>query len=106
MKLRLRNPAALGAVSGPGMSSASKNFHQLEERQFCEICFQLETDSHGVVGYADMDVNTGEGVLQHLFERGEKAEIRLESGTRELYLGDFGIWLDSENDRAIVTARW
>jgi hypothetical protein len=36
----------------------------------------------------------------------DKCDIRLESGTRELVLGDFGIYLDSPSDAALITARW
>lgn len=104
--MRLRNPASLGVAAGPGVTPAHKNFPDLEEKAFIEISFQLETDSHGVVGYADMDVKTGEGVLRHLFGQGDSFEVRLESGERLLNLGDFAIHLDSENDRAIVTAKW
>jgi len=106
MTIRLRNPAPLGVVRGPGVVPAHKNFPELEEIQFVEISFQLITDSHAIVGYADMDPATGDGTLHHLFGTGDRYDARWESGTRELVLGDFGIHLDSENDRAIVTARW
>ena len=104
--MRLRNPASFGNVAGPGLQPAHKNFPALEEKAFIEISFQLETDSHGVVGYADMDVETGQGVLHHLFGQGDRVDIRLESGDRILNLGDFAIHLDSENDKAVVTAKW
>ncbi len=103
---KLRNPAPLGCVRGPGLHPAQVNLPELEEVQFVEISFQLITDSHAVVGYADMNYLSGEGVLHHLFGLGDRYDIRLESGSRELILGDFGIYLDSENDFAVVTARW
>ena len=106
MIVRLRNPAPLGAVSGPGVAPACSNFFDLEEGQFTEISFQLTTDSHGIVGYADMNPETGEGVLHHLYGQGDRFDVRLESGARELILGDFGIHLDAENDQALISAKW
>jgi hypothetical protein len=100
----MRNPASLGIVTGKGLSRANDNFPDWEERQVVQICFQLLTDSPAIVGYTDMDVSTGEGVLRYLFEAGEEYCVRLESGTRELILGDFSVFLPSEKAKVLVTA--
>lgn len=105
--MRLRNPLPLGVLHGPGIVPACANFLELELEAVSEISFQsLSEDCQIAIGYIDMDADTGEGVLRVLLNAGESFEVRLDSGARDLILGNFAAYLPSEKDRVLVAARF
>jgi hypothetical protein len=104
-KVRIRNPMPLGMLVGPGLLVASSMIPEMEEYQTCEVSFQLVRGSRAVVGYADMDHKTMENALRVLTCVGESYEVRRESGLRELYVGDFGVFLPSDKDAVLVVVK-
>lgn len=105
-RLKLRNPHSLGVVRGPGLFPACANLPELEEFSVIEIMFQLVDGESATIGYADMNPETLENALCALSTIGEAFAVRLETGMRELILGDFGVALASEKEAVLITIKY
>ena len=103
----MRDPVDLGYLTGKGFQSAASN---IEEKWFglqvSHITFRAHPKNKGlaVVGYSNLDPQTGFGVLD-ILSPGEVHEVSRTSGARTLTLGLFGVQLENPSERVLVTAR-
>jgi hypothetical protein len=103
----MRDPLALGPLTGAGFQPADKNVNDEFRGTFRvrSVCFQSHPGNESMVyvGYPNMDAANNFEVLRILLP-GEVYEIVRPSVDRLLRLEDYGVELADPSEVALVTA--
>lgn len=99
------DPVSFGILKGAGKHNASELAPEFAELRVLILSFQNLGDLPVSVGWdGTIDLDSGEGLLHVLFNKGEEYSIQFNSGQRIIRVADFCAIIEGDG-KVLVTAR-